>query len=462
MVHDKTHNKIYKLYEELDDVIYNAEDKEKYIAISDKGIIAYLLTEKQILYYKYSLSGLKWYDDKIIELLNEDEKPEKEDYGKFINDRYYVFYRQLIEDTEDTYYEYEEDEENANEYEYKSVTDIVMIYDLYTGNLIHHASTCSRLRDAYYRPFEHVDIDYSIPFFINDKIVLRPVVLVLDDCGDSEVIIKSVDNNKITRRYSLDYVQSILAFFYSDSSTSDNSAAAMTESSILLYDIYNDTIKARTVKLPNKIDVKKCLYYKHKNFFILYDGSKYFIAIYYCINKSKYYYGIIRLEEHTIEKTGIVGYIMHTNNSTDCIGLVLYSQKGVLFIIIYDSNDDKIKYSQMNYDIMVLGDKTKLSFLKAIAGRLTKKNLALNLLDRVSFLTQFNGIYRINEDYGLEVTVGDKISAFMNYHSSPLQLQAQQHYVFENQDAESYRWAEQIQDCIWIYEQPCIVKFFNL
>jgi hypothetical protein len=110
---------------------------------------------------------------------------------------------------------------------------------------------------------------------------------------------------------------------------------------------------------------------------------------------------------------------------------------------------------------MALGDKGKLSLLKAIAGRLTKNNFILKLLQNVSFLKQFNSLYSNKEDYGLNIIVGDIIKAFINYYSSPIDLQAKQYYVFENRDTQAYRWAEQVEDCICIYEQPCIVKFLN-
>ena len=461
IVHNNMRNKIYKILEDLYDTDYEFEDEETHITISDNGIIAYLVKETQILCYKYTKY---WRKDKTIDLLDQHEKPEEEDHGKFINDRYYIFYKQILEDVEiDDDYEDEDAENGRHSYklEHKQETDVVKIYDLHTGDLIHKAITCSQLQDGYYRPFEFVSIDYPIPFFMNDKILLRPVALVLDNCGDSKVIITSSDSNKNTRKYPLGSTQSILAFFCSDNSASHGTAVAVTNSYIWFYETYNDLIKIRDINIPNKIDINKCSYYKHKNFFIIYDGNKQFIAVYYRVDKSKYYCEVIHSKEYILEKNGIAGYIMNANNSEDCIGLALYSKKGVLSVIVYDSNSDSIKHKQINYDIMALGDKGKLSLLKAIAGRLTKNNFILKLLQNVSFLKQFNSLYSNKEDYGLNIIVGDIIKAFINYYSSPIDLQDKQYYVFENRDTQSYRWAEQVEDCICIYEQPCIVKFLN-
>jgi hypothetical protein len=461
ILNDKIHIKIHNILEHLYDINDEFEDEETHITISDNGIIAYLVKETQILYYKYTKY---WHKDKTINLLGENEELEEEVYGKFINDRYYVFYKQFLEDVEiDDDYEDEDEEDRKHSYklEHKEEVDVVVIYDLHTGDLIHEAITCSHLQDGYYRPFEFVSIDYPIPFFINDKIVLRPVVLVLDDCGDSKVIITSPDSNKTTRKLTLGSTQSILTFFYSDNKASYGSAVAITSSYIWLYEIHNDLIKIRDINIPDKIDINKCSYYKHKNLFIIYDGNKQFIAIYYRVDKSKYYCEVIHSKEYILEKNGIAGYIMNANNPEDCIGLALYSKKGVLSVIVYDSNSDSIKHKQINYDIMALGDKGKLSLLKAIAGRLTKNNFILKLLQNVSFLKQFNSLYSNKEDYGLNIIVGDIIKAFINYYSSPIDLQAKQYYVFENRDTQSYRWAEQVEDCICIYEQPCIVKFLN-
>ena len=111
---------------------------------------------------------------------------------------------------------------------------------------------------------------------------------------------------------------------------------------------------------------------------------------------------------------------------------------------------------------MALGDKGKLSLLKAIAGRLTKNNFILKLLQKVSFLKQFNSIYKTKEDADLDVIIGDKISAFINYYLSPIQLQVQQHYNFENLDSDSRGWVKQIEDCNCLYERPCLIKLIEL
>ena len=457
IVSSKIHVKIHNILEQLYDTNEEFKDEETHITISDKGIIAYLVKETQILCYKYTKY---WRKDKTINLLGENEKLEEEDHGKFINDRYYVFYKQFLEDAEiDEDYENEEyeDEDYEDELEHKEETDVVKIYDIHTGSLIHKAITCSQLQDGYYRPFELVSVDYPIPFFMNDKIVLRPVALVLDNCGISNVIIKSENGNKTIRTYPLEHVQSVIAFFYSD-----NSAIALTESSIFLYETHNDSISVKTINISHKIDVKKCLYYKYQNFLVIHDGKKQFIAIYYCAAKSKYYYEVIHFEKHTLEKSVVVGYIISTQNPSDCIGLILYSLKVNLSIIVYDSNSDKIKYKQTKYNITTLYKKSKISLLKVMITRLIKNNYTLKLLDEVSFLKQFNGIYKNKEDADLNVIVSDKVSAFMNYYSSPIQLQIQQYYSFENLDSDSRSWEKQIEDCNCIYEQPCLVKLIDL
>jgi len=457
IVHNNMSNKIYEILEDLYDANEEFKDEETHITISDKGIIAYLVKETQILCYKYTKY---WRKDKTINLLGENEKLEEEDHGKFINDRYYVFYKQFLEDAEiDEDYENEEyeDEDYEDELEHKEETDVVKIYDIHTGSLIHKAITCSQLQDGYYRPFELVSVDYPIPFFMKDKIVLRPVALVLDNCGISNVIIKSENGNKTIRTYPLEHVQSVIAFFYSD-----NSAIALTESSIFLYETHNDSISVKTINISHKIDVKKCLYYKYQNFLVIHDSKKQFISIYYSADKSKYYYEIIHSEKNTLEKPAVVGYIISTQNTSDCIGLILYSLKGTLSIIAYDSNSDRIKYEQTQYNVTGLNKESKISLLKVMIARLIKNNYTLKLLDEVSFLKQFNSIYKTKEDAELDVIIGDRISAFMNYYSSFIQLQVQQHYNFKNLDSDSRIWEKQVDDCNCIYEQPCLVKLIDL
>jgi len=100
--------------------------------------------------------------------------------------------------------------------------------------------------------------------------------------------------------------------------------------------------------------------------------------------------------------------------------------------------------------------------LKVMITRLIKNNYTLKLLDKVSFLKQFNGIYKNKEDADLNVIVSDKVSAFMNYYSSPIQLQIQQYYSFENLDSDSRSWEKQVEDCNCIYELPCLVKLIEL
>jgi len=236
----------------------------------------------------------------------------------------------------------------------------------------------------------------------------------------------------------------------------------------LLYDKHNHLISlqnidvSRTIKIPHKIDIKKCSYYKHQNFLVIYDGNKQFIAIYYCYAKSKYYYEIIHSEKHTLEKPAVAGYIINTHNPSDCIGLILYSLKETLSIIVYDSNSDRIKHKQTQYNVTGLNKESKISLLKVMIARLINNNCALKVLDEVSFLTQFNGIYKNKEDADLDVIVSDKITAFMNYYSSPIQLQIQQHYNFENLDSDSRIWEKQVEDCNCIYEQPCLVRLINI
>ena len=93
---------------------------------------------------------------------------------------------------------------------------------------------------------------------------------------------------------------------------------------------------------------------------------------------------------------------------------------------------------------------------------LIKNNYTLKLLDEVSFLKQFNSIYKTKEDADLDVIIGDKISAFINYYLSPIQLQVQQHYNFENLDSDSRGWVKQIEDCNCLYERPCLIKLIEL
>jgi len=464
IVSSKIHVKIHNILEQLYDTNEEFKDEETHITISDKGIIAHLVKETQILCYKYTQY---WHKDKTINLLGENEKLEDEDHGKLINDRYYVFYKQFLEDAEIEdydYYEDEEDEEHSYQLEHKEETDVVKIYDLHTGDLIHEAITCSQLQDGYYRPFELVSIDYPIPFFMNDKLILRPVALVLDDCGTSIAFIKSKNGDKITRNYRLgEDTKSIVAFFHSD-----NNSIALTESNILLYDTHDNLTSEQNVDIsqeidiPHKIDINKCSYYKHQNFLIIYDGKQQFIAIYYCAAKSKYYYEVIHSEKHTLEKPAVVGYIISSQNPSDCIGLILYSLKGTLSIIAYDSNSDRIKYEQTQYNVTGLNKESKISLLKVMIARLIKNNYTLKLLDEVSFLKQFNSIYKTKEDAELDVIIGDRISAFMNYYSSLIQLQVQQHYNFKNLDSDSRIWEKQVDDCNCIYEQPCLVKLIDL
>ena len=471
IIHKNMPNKIYEILEDLYDTNDEFEDEETHITISDKGIIAYLVKERQILCYKYTKYWRKY---KVINLLDQNEKLEEEDHGKFINDRYYIFYKQILEDVEidddyedeiDDDYEDEDEEDGKHSYklEHKEETDVVKIYDLHTGDLIHEAITCSQLQDGYYRPFELVSIEYPIPFFMNDEIVLRPVALVLDHCGTSIAIIELRNGNEITIKYLLEDIQSIVAFFHSV-----NNSIALTESSILLYDKYDHLISvqnidvSRKIKIPQRIDVNKCSYYKHQNFIVIYDGNEQFVAIYYCAAKSKYYYEVIQSEKHTLEKPAVVGYIISTQNPSDCIGLILHSLKETISIIAYDSNSDRIKYKQTQYNVTGLNKESKISLLKVMIARLTKNNYTLKLLDEVSFLKQFNGIYKTKEDADLDIIISDKISAFMNYYSSPMQLQIQQHYNFENLDSDSRIWEKQVEDCNCIYEQPCLIKLIKL
>ena len=158
----------------------------------------------------------------------------------------------------------------------------------------------------------------------------------------------------------------------------------------------------------------------------------------------------------------MAGYIISTHNSSDCIGLILYSLKETLSIILYDSNSDRIKHKQTQYNVTGLNKESKISLLKVMIARLINNNCTLKVLDEVSFLTQFNGIYKNKEDADLDVIVSDKISAFMNYYSSPIQLQIQQHYNFENLDSDSRIWEKQVEDCNCIYEQPCLVRLINI
>jgi hypothetical protein len=459
IVSNKIHGKIHNILEQLYDTNDEFKDEETHITISDKGIIAYLVKETQILCYKYTKH---WHKDNTINLLRENQKLEEEDHGKFINDRYYVFYKQFLDEVEndDDY----EDEEDSYKLEQKEETDLVKIYDLHTGNLIHEAMTCSYLQDGYYRPFEFISIDYPIPFFMNDEIVLRPVALVLDDCGMSLAIIKSKNGDKITRNYPLgEDTKSIVAFFHSD-----NNSIALTESDILLYDTHNNLTSERNIDIsqkidiPHTIDINKCLYYKRQNFLVIYDGKQQFIAIYYCAAKSKYYYELVHFEKHILGKIVLVGYITSTHNPSDCIGLVLYSLKGMFSVIAYDSHRDRIKYEQTQYNVIGFNKESKISLLKVMIARWIKNNYTSKLLDEVSFLKQFNGIYKTKEDADLDVIIGDRISAFMKYYSSPIQLQVQQHYNFENMDSDSRSWEKQVEDCNCIYEQPCLVKLIDL
>ncbi len=473
IVSNKIRGKIHSILEQLYDTNHEFKDEETHITISDKGIIAYLVKETQILCYKYTKY---WRRDKVIDLLDQYEKPEEEDHGKFINDRYYIFYKQILEDAEiDEDYEYEnyedeeyededyEDEKYSYKLEHKEETDVVKIYDLHTGDLIHEATTCSQLQDGYYRPFELVSIDYPIPFFMNDKLILRPVALVLDHCGTSFAIFKLKNGNKITIKYLLEDIQSIIAFFHSD-----NNSIALTESSILLYEKHKHLISvqnidvSRTIEIPHKIDINKCSYYKNQNFLVIYDGNEQFIAIYYYVAKSKYYYEVIHSEKHTLEKPAVIGYIISTQNPSDCIGLILYSLEETLSIIAYDSNSDRIKYEQTQYNVTGLNKESKISLLKVMTARLIKNNYTLKLLDEVGFLKQFNSIYKTKEDADLDVIIGDRINAFMNYYSSPIQLQVQQHYNFKNLDSDSSSWEKQVEDCNCIYERPCLVKSIEL
>ncbi len=467
IVHNKIRNKIYKILEDLYDANHEFENEETHITISGKGIIAYLVKETQILCYRYTKY---WRYDKVIDLLDQNEKLEEEDHGKLINDRYYVFYKQVLEDAEidddyededyyededEDYYEDEDGKEHSYKLEYKEETDIVKIYDLNEGYLIHEAITCSQLQDGYYTPFELVSIDYPIPFFINDKLNLRPVALVLDRCGVSFAIIKSDNTDETVRRYSLEDVQSIIAFF-----CSDNNAIALTESSILLYKKHN--IDAEHIEIPSKIKIEECLYYKYQNFLVIYDNKKQFIIIYYCATKSKYYYEVIDFGKEEIGKIVTVGYIINAHNSLDCIGLILLSYKGTLFIMAYDRSDNKIKYGTTDYNIVRLHNKINTKVLKAIIARLVRGRYTLKLLDEVSFFKQFNGIYKTKKDASLRVMISDDIRAFINYYSSPMQLQAQQHYNFKNLNSDSRRWEKQIDDCNCIYERSCLVKFVDL
>ena len=86
----------------------------------------------------------------------------------------------------------------------------------------------------------------------------------------------------------------------------------------------------------------------------------------------------------------------------------------------------------------------------------------MKVLDEVSFLKQFNSIYKTKEDADLDVIIGDRISALMKYYSSPVQLQVQQHYNFKNIDSDTRSWEKQVEDCNCIYEQPCLVKLINI
>ena len=117
IVHNNMRNKIYKILEDLYDTDYEFEDEETHVTISDNGIIAYLVKETQILCYKYTQY---WHKDKTINLLGENEKLEDEDHGKFINDRYYIFYKQFLEDVEiDDDYEDEDEEDGKHSYKLK-------------------------------------------------------------------------------------------------------------------------------------------------------------------------------------------------------------------------------------------------------------------------------------------------------------------------------------------------------
>jgi len=117
IIHKKLRAKINNILEQLYDTDYEFEDEETHITISDKGIIAYLVKETQILCYKYTQY---WHKDKTINLLGENEKLEYEDHGKFINDRYYIFYKQFLEDVEiDDDYEDEDEEDGKHSYKLK-------------------------------------------------------------------------------------------------------------------------------------------------------------------------------------------------------------------------------------------------------------------------------------------------------------------------------------------------------
>jgi len=94
--------------------------------------------------------------------------------------------------------------------------------------------------------------------------------------------------------------------------------------------------------------------------------------------------------------------------------------------------------------------------------RLIKNNYTLKLLDEFSFLTQFNGIYKTKEDADLNVIISDKINAFMNYYSSSIQLQVEQHYNFKNLDSDSRSWEKQVEDCNFIHERHCLVRLIEL
>ena len=83
-------------------------------------------------------------------------------------------------------------------------------------------------------------------------------------------------------------------------------------------------------------------------------------------------------------------------------------------------------------------------------------------LDEVSLLKQFNSTYKTKEQADLNVIIGDRISAFMKYYSSPMQLHVQQHYNFKNLDSDSRSWEKQVEDCNCIYERPCLVKSIEL
>ena len=158
----------------------------------------------------------------------------------------------------------------------------------------------------------------------------------------------------------------------------------------------------------------------------------------------------------------MVGYIISTQNPSDCIGLILYSLKETLSIIAYDSNSDRVKYEQTQYNVTGLSKESKISLLKVMIARLIKNNYTLKLLDEVSLLKQFNSIYKTKEQADLNVIISDKINAFMNYYSSSIQLQVEQHYNFKNLDSDSRSWEKQVEDCNFIHERHCLVRLIEL